>query len=312
MIVIHWYYSKKNISFLKSILTPVTFIFLAGVAITMLVILYFKSLAVPVAGYTNNALNSFYEAGQSILILVKAFQKNIIFGISNPLYTIYTYLVIIILLVTIWMYRKAEIKTDKKKWLIFFISDSAFLLIIILWSHWVYLNDVALRYFTGMYICGWIVIFIIHDHIPGRIKIIMNYLICMTVITGSLSAVYHYKYNSPGMLRPMIQTAKEFEQLGEAGIIGNYWNSYIISCVNPELIKATPHDKEYVRNKNMVDSVFNQPKIYIIKDMWMNHFPDTLYQFDRMLIRKNDSFYIGHSWVNEYNLLPEKDIKMYH
>ena len=67
-------------------------------------------------------------------------------------------------------------------------------------------------------------------------------------------------------MKPRVEYSKEFESLGNIGVISEYWNSYITSCTNPELIKATPHDTSWaVRNYKIVDEVFNQDNIYIIR-----------------------------------------------
>jgi hypothetical protein len=66
------------------------------------------------------------------------------------------------------------------------------------------------------------------------------------------------------------------------------------------LIKATPNDKAHVRNFSLVDSVFSQPHLYLIKDMWLDSFPETIDQFGRRLVRKGVSFDMGGCRVNEY------------
>ncbi|MCC7332613.1 MAG: hypothetical protein IT232_08400 [Flavobacteriales bacterium] len=92
--------------------------------------------------------------------------------------------------------------------------------------------------------------------------------------------------------------------MGKIGIIAEYWNSYGTSFVNPNLIKATPHDK-IVSNSFLVDSVFSQPHIYLIKDGWLDFFPDTLNQFNHTLVKEGEMFFIGNCWVNEYKKIPQ-------
>jgi hypothetical protein len=120
---------------------------------------------------------------------------------------------------------------------------------------------------------------------------------------GAVSTVYSYKYVFPKSLRPKTDLVREFNRLGKIGIIADYWNSYGTSFANPDLIKATPFDHSgAVRNPAMADSVFAQPTIILIKDMWMDDFPDTINQFGLTLIREDSAFFIGECWVNEYTI----------
>ena len=105
-------------------------------------------------------------------------------------------------------------------------------------------------------------------------------------------------------MKPRVEYSKEFESLGNIGVISEYWNSYITSCTNPNLIKATPHDTSWaVRNYKIVDEVFNQDNIYIIRDMWFETFPDSSKQFGRILIKDGSEFKIGDCKVCKYNLV---------
>lgn len=102
----------------------------------------------------------------------------------------------------------------------------------------------------------------------------------------------------------MAKVLDEFQHMGKIGVISEYWNSYVTSCINPELIKATPHDQTYaVRNMQIVDEVFAQPNIYVIRDMWMDSFPDSLTQFNRTLTRSGNEFKMGDCFVCKYDLV---------
>ena len=132
-------------------------------------------------------------------------------------------------------------------------------------------------------------------------KLILKSFLAFTVVIGSIGTVYNLNYVWPKSLTPKVEVVGEFQQLGKIGIIAEYWNSYIISCVNPGLIKATPHDKTgCVRNYELVDEVFKQKNIYVVKDMWLETFPDTLIQFNRVLVKDNSEFRIGDCEVCKY------------
>lgn len=296
------YKTRKNI---KTLFIRLETLFtIVGSIIGVLIICFFKSIVTVDTNYNYNKqfFNSLEEFLESISII-----KNILFDIfsfnilDKPI-SIYAYFVLILVVSLIFMkVRYRDISENSKKWFWVFATDGTFLLFIVLISHWAFLNGVARRYFTGVYITYWLAYLIYIDYATkSSRKNILQILITFTVIIGALSTIYSYKYVYPKRLTPKSEIVKEFEQLGEIGIISEYWNSYGTSFVNPDLIKATPHDKSDVKNYALVDSVFAQPKIYVIKDMWLESFPETLTQFGYNLIKKGKMFNIGDCWVCEY------------
>ncbi len=185
-----------------------------------------------------------------------------------------------------------------------FILDGAILVAVILISNWALINGMPRRYFVGVHISFWLAFLILFDNFnPGRVKKIITALAFVAAGVGTVSTIYSYRYIDPKTYKPKAELAGEFAQLGKTGIISDYWNSYSSSFATPDMIKATPYELSYsVRNFKLIDSVFAQPRIILIKDMWMDDFPDSLTQFDRTLIRKDSSFVIGGCRVNEYTL----------
>lgn len=81
----------------------------------------------------------------------------------------------------------------------------------------------------------------------GGIKrnIITSFLF-ITITVGSLSTIHYLKFIRPKRLSSQIKARSEFLSLGEIGIIGEFWNSYVSACPDPSRIKATAHDKSGV------------------------------------------------------------------
>jgi len=171
---------------------------------------------------------------------------------------------------------------------------------VIIFSHWVFLNGVGRRYFVLVYISFAIVILLLAEITEKRKKKIVNILLAVMILTGAISSVYKFYY--PKHIPARIKVISELQSLGNIGIIGEYWNAYLSATSDPIHIKATPHDKDYVRNFDLAEEVFNQPRIFIIKDMWMDSFPDTIRQFGRTLVRKGEKFYLAESWLNQYEI----------
>ena len=113
----------------------------------------------------------------------------------------------------------------------------------------------------------------------GRITLILT---TIAIAVGSLSTLHYIKFVKPKSLRSQFSVKSELMTLGEIGLIGNFWNSYISSCPDPSRIKAITNAPN-VRSQIMIDEVFSQPKIYLIKDMWLDVFPDTIQQFGYIL-----------------------------
>jgi hypothetical protein len=169
-------------------------------------------------------------------------------------------------------------------------------------SSWVLLNNMGRWYFVASYISLSMIILLTFDFILNYnypTKYFKIFLLFM-IILGAISPVYTMLYTRPKTLKPMIKVVEEFETLGQIGIIGDYWNSYILSCTNPDLIKATPHDKSGVRSSKLVEEVFKQPELYIIRDMWFKAFPDTLVQFGFHLKKEGNEFSLGGCQICKY------------
>lgn len=283
-----------------------TYFLISSLIATYFVITYFKSL-VDVGQfdkYDDKLLIGFPEAIKSVRILFSTIGSILSFHIPDFLFSIYSYLVIFLLILTFIYRKKIKIETREAHWAAVFILDGLILIMVILLSNWAYINGMPRRYFVGAYISFWLAfLMLLSCFSQGRIKTIITVLAVLAICIGGLGTIYSYKFIYPKSLRPKADLVREFNRLGKTGIIADYWNSYGTSFADPDLIKATPFEHSgSVRNPSLVDSVFAQPKIILIKDLWMDDFPDSITQFSRTLIRKDSSFFIGGSWVNEYTI----------
>ena len=243
---------------------------------------------------------------KSTEIFLKTIKEFLTFTSDEPLTNIYTYLVFILvgsLLISLKYFKPNE---QTKKWLIYFFLESILLFGIIMLSKWTFLNSVPRRYFTCTYITVSFALILMLDNLelPKSRALFLKILTLVTVIIGGASTHYNIKYFAPISLTPMSTVLSDFEKLGRIGVISEYWNSYVTSCINPELIKATPHDQTYaVRNYKIVEEVFQQPNIYIIRDMWMDSFPDTMRQFERTLLKAGEQVKLGDCFVCRYEVV---------
>ncbi len=253
------------------------------------------------------AFNGISEIKESLMVIKKAFLDLLCFRVNETYMGIYTYLVFFLLIYTgiLFFKRKFTLAGERGKWVSFFLSDGVIVFLIAIVSHWVFSNGVSRRYFFGSYISLSVVFLLLVEHAQLRQKTLNLFkcLIFATVIIGSASPVHYIKYVWLKSLRPQYETFSELKQLGQIGVIADYWHSYIAACTDPGKIKAIPNDQEFVRNPEMIDEVFTQPKLYVIRDNWMDSFPDTLKQFGRTLIKEGSEFRIAGCDVNKYRKL---------
>jgi len=305
LIGISIYYFIKNTNQVNSRNRNSFIVFsLIGSVVGYLFISYAKSLST-----MQNSYSTFGEIDmimKSCSVFLTTITNFLLFKTNEPATSIYTYFVITLIIATFFVIRKIKLTDNSRKWILYFFIETIVLFCIIMASKWTFLNNVPRRYFTCTYITLSFAFILILDNLVlnAKQKQYFRTFTLITVLIGTLSSIHYLKYVEPKSLVPMAKVLEDFQSLGKIGIISEYWNSYVTSCINPELIKATPHDQTYaVRSMQIVEEVFAQPNIYVIKDMWMDNFPDSLWQFNRTLIKAGDEFKMGDCFVCKYDLV---------
>ncbi len=231
---------------------------------------------------------------QIIDILTFNYESNIFLGLFG-------WLSVIALFAITYFAIKMRGKITSNKWFWFFMTQAILAILAILVSYWVFRNGVSRRYFVLAYISLVLAILLISDKFPGKQKFGINILLILTTITGLLSSTVHIYY--PERQKSKYENMKEFRRLGKAGIISEYWNSYITAITAPNKITVTPNDRSYIRNIKMADSVFWQPDIYIIKDLWLDNFPENISQYGYNLQKAHKPFELGGATLCEYKVV---------
>jgi len=168
-------------------------------------------------------------------------------------------------------------------------------------SKWSLMNGVPRRYFTSNYITFWMAFLLALECLAETPwKKIVQVGMGVAVLTAGAGSLYNLKYIWPKTLEPRIELVREFESLGRIGIIANYWNSYINSASNPDLIIATPNQQSSIRNRDMVVEVMKRDTFYIIRDGWFEVFPDSINQFGTTLYKNGEEFRMGDCFVCRY------------
>jgi hypothetical protein len=296
---------RKNKSIKSLLLFKTEFIYaLFTLFVVIVFISYAKYKAVKIEAF--GGLNNLNEFADSLFILSHSFTDLITFNAKEPATGIY--LIILILSVGLFSIEKKEFKFNflQKPLLFFLLVECCCIICIILFSKWAYLNNIPRRYFVGSYLFIGLAILIILESsffLHKKRKLFYKLTLFIIILIGSVGTFYNLLFIWPKTLTPKIKVVSEFATLGNIGIISDYWNSYITACANPKLIKVTPHDKLEMRNKEMTNEVLNKEKIYVISDGWLEEFPDTLNQFNVILVKCQKPFTIGDCNVCLYKKL---------
>lgn len=298
---------KREIISLSS--KPQTYFVFVGTVICALFIWYAKSQSVRVSEYNEDLFNNSSSVLKAAIILKDTIVEIFTFKIDNQITSVYAYLVIGILVFFFLFVKRKKHKPDNSNWINIFLLDGIAVILLTLVSTWALLNNMPRRYFTGAYISFWLAFLIYLDNYHLNLKlIILRTIIVVTILIGVYSPFHYYLNTNPRNLKPAAKNVAELETLGEIGILAEYWNSYISSVTNPDMVKSTPNDWSLIRNHDMIDSVFAQPKLFVIKDMWLDSFPEFMYQHGYKLKIKGESFNLGNCCLNEYEIIekPQK------
>jgi len=251
--------------------------------------------------------NSIQNMLESVYKITEAFKVLLLFQGSEAFMSLYTYLSIALIACLIFIFIKRGIAGSLKdnRWIYIFLINGFFTTCIAITSKWVFINDVNRRYFFGSYISLSFAFLLILDQliVTAHEKRLLKSAFALTVLIGAISTPYYFKYVWLKSLRPQSEIYADITKLSPAGIIAGYWFSYITAAPDPSKIVATPKDDDEVRNPVLVEKVFAQPNIYIIRNDWMDLFPDTLQQFGRTLIKDGEEFTMSGCNICKYRKL---------
>lgn len=257
-------------------------------------ILYAKHKATRTEGYHTHHLNHPGEIFATLKIIFYSLWRVFIFASENFMESIYAWAIVagIPLVISLSHTRSHFLKfCSSHKWLIFFTLNGIVIFILLVLSHWVYLNGTNRRYFTLVYISLWIAMLLYVEVTGSHNRQLRMIILLIVVLIGSVSSFN--KFFFPERLPSRLTAMADFKKLGDFGLISDYWDAYIIASIDPKHIVATPHDKDNVRNHNLPELVFKMPKLYLAKDGWMKYFPDTITQFGHILSRKGSEFKVA-------------------
>jgi len=201
---------------------------------------------------------------------------------------------------TIWTRRnKIEWMTLLSSWKFFFAASATGLSCFLMVSKWVYLNNTSSRYFSLPFVLASLALLMALEDWPNRVARRVLLMLFVLAFSGALSTPTHLM--SIKTAEPIRQQLDGFRFLPHRAFIGDYWSSYLICSVDPEHLSCTPHDVSTVRCATCIDKVLgaNQTHVYLIRNRWLDRFPETITQFGRTLVRDGES-----QMISEYSFAP--------
>lgn len=305
-LLVRHYIQKRTLWFRKEIWLYL----IGGSALWTYLILKAKSYATnEIPQYTS--FNTFDQIGQAFKTVGREFGYLLLEERNDHLTQLYAWLVpILVIIVLVLVFRKKiAVPKTQQTWLRWAVLDFGGILGVIFLSHWVLINQMGRWYFVGTYIMAAMILLILIENnlLSGAKRKALMIFTWLLVLLGSASTFYNMRFVSSKTFRSSADITSELTQLGPHGIIADFWNAYRSSCAHPDIIKATPHDQSNVRNQQIVDEVFAQPKLYVIRDMWMTSFPDTLHQFGFTIVKAGKPFFLGGSNICRYKRLKQRE-----
>lgn len=164
---------------------------------------------------------------------------------------------------------------------------------------WIWVNELLGRYFTPVFF--FLAFCLIQaSETSINLKVSPGKLVCFLCVIQAIPILLYERGQS------RYAQLSEFRKLGSCGIIGDYWNSYIIATANPDSIVASPHSGSLVRNRKLIDQIITKPAIYFVANDWLKNFPDSVCMFDHWFRRaKTPEFVIQNYTLSEYLVVPD-------
>ena len=223
--------------------------------------------------------------------------------------SIHAWLVVVVMLLSLYvvLFHRDWLKDCSWKWICVFAIDFVGIIGVNLLMKWVYLNEMGWWYFVPSYISMGLLILMLYDGLNTDFKMAKwgKLLLWITMLVGGWDMVHYMLTYDPGngMLKSKVEVMEELDEYGEVGIIGEYWKSYVLMVAHPERVKATPCEGNEAKCQWMIDTVMAQPRLMVVKDAWLDSFPDTMQQYGRTLIKVGDPVRKAYSEMCEYQLV---------
>lgn len=255
------------------------------------------------------AINGLESMGQIIGSVLSNIVRTVLFQVNHPILSLYCLASLVTIGSLCFYLRKVYQGTFpfSVQWLSLLLATAISMGISILLSRWTLIQGVPARYFIGIYLCGWLAALLMVDQFAATRQLAsgslhrLTALLCLTALLGSLSLPpYVFTIDKPPSRLAMLQP---LAAIGEAGLIGEYWSSYLLCIAAPEQLSCTPHDQDFARCPRCVQQVLQSPVIYLVSKGWLSAFPNELEQFGQRLRQQQPAQPIAGYWMAPYRVV---------
>jgi len=163
----------------------------------------------------------------------------------------------------------------------------------------------VLHHYTSVFPFAWLAGLLWFERLSTRWISFLGIPIVITAFMTVASGYWHKEKHANGP--SPFETAKQIRTLGKASIIGDYWFSYIYASASPDSVIATAYQGHTVRRSTQAHQLVKEPFVYLAKDNWFDKFPDSIQQFNALLIKDGEPFQLANATFCRYRsgLLPE-------
>lgn len=173
-------------------------------------------------------------------------------------------------------------------WSKYFLVSSLISLLLLISLRWVSINFVMLKYFIPSFVMMWIGLFSVNSELNGRAGYLYALLLFFSV-AGAVGSNLHIHHRMEWRTKIDLERLQALRQLRPQAFIGGFWYSYVLGIADPATILATPHEGQFSRNANLLNEVMSRDTVYIVRNDWLDTFPDTLVQYGRTWIKNGNA-----------------------
>lgn len=194
-----------------------------------------------------------------------------------------------LLMIYFFVYRQ---KHDRTRISFFMTGAILVSFIMVIASNWAQLSQYETRYFCFTFYLFLFFLILLADRIRQIHYQWIAAALCMVLAFSHLIQNQLYVHQQPYLSKDLnIKNLREISgELGDCGILGNYWTSYNIASADPAHIKASAHDDGYVRKPELGRALMMKKNIFVIKDNWLGEFPEALIQFGSFIRKTGRPF----------------------
>lgn len=208
---------------------------------------------------------------------------------------------IILLILSISCIKRRFVSYNSVLQLVFFLNAFASCLSLY-YLEWVKGNGFGTRYWIYSYLSFFIFVFIdeaisIRNSLQKIKLFVLTTLVSVQLIMSLQNGLDKSKTWDNEFC---YQEIKKVKALGNCGIIAHYWYSYVLSSANPSDCISTPRETELNRNVWQIPQLFSQKRIFLVKNGWLERWPNSIVQYGHILKKVGTPFNISRLELCEY------------